>query len=132
MYTAVHGILLTSNPTNGAVGLDYKDTITPIYTTIECGDVISYNNTPTLWEGNFRITNTGTAPLMVSAISVSSSNISSSVVQPTDNLLMPGDESLFSIIINNVTFQSSISSIILIPTSYNKNCSIDIILQYTT
>ena len=132
MYTAVHGILLTSNPTNGAVGLDYKDTITPIYTNIECGGIISYNNTPTLWECNFRLTNTGTAPLMVSAISVSSSNISSSVVQPTDNLLMPGDESLFSIIINNVTFQSSISSIILIPTSYNKNCSIDIILQYTT
>lgn len=132
MYTAVHGILLTSNPTNGTVGLDYKDTITPIYTNIECGDVISYSNTPTLWECSFRITNTGTAPLTINTLSVSSSSISSSISQPDINLLMPGDVSLFAVNINNITSQPSISSIISIPTSYNKNCSIGIILQYTT
>lgn len=132
MYTAVHGILLTSNPTNGTVGLDYKDIITPIYTNIECGDVISYSNTPTLWECNFRITNTGTAPLTINTLSVSSSSISSSISQPDINLLMPGDVSLFTVNINNITSQPSISSIVSIPTSYNKNCSIGIILQYTT
>jgi len=132
MYTAVHGILLTSNPTNGTVGLDYKDSVTPIYTNIECGGVISYLNTPTHWEGNFRITNTGTAPLTIDTISISSSSISSSIVQSNIDLLMPGDTSTFSINIENVTSQSSISSIVSIPTSTNKTCSINIILNYTT